>query len=335
MIKGIAPKPEIAIKRCLKMDGVNDYLSLGNSNFYNIGEGEVTYSFNLLILELKSNNSIFRTADIGGYTSRFVINISNQNVRVGVNDGVDGTQIMIYENVIPIGEWFNLTFVRRGNNTDSSIQPGWSTSIRNPDNYQLYINGILKVMDSSTDIDPMGLPADLDNPYDKILGGRTDLSTYNLLGYYSLFSIWNRALVDDEIQNINNGIIDDYMSKGIFLFDGNTLDSSSVQGTMTLINSATPPHITYPYKDGVIPFLKSTSNQIKEFKYPENVIITKIWKERSTYNGFQYSFDNSTWLSIPNGELVDVYIVVPANTILYIKDPTSRSNYNVLHLDFE
>lgn len=341
LIKGVEPKPELPIKRCLKLDGVNDYLTLGNNPFYNVGMGEFTFAFEILKYTDKNTSAIFRSADDTGVadSSRIVINfINNTNrLQIALVTATETYDSFIYElGSDLVTNFFKLIIIRKGNNhSDSDDVVNYPNSIRNPANYHLYLNGVKKEPTSVSMLNPKGLTYMLDNSKAKILGGITNFSTYFLQGYYALFGYWNRALTHTEIQNINNGILDDYQAKGLFLFDGNTLDSSSVQGTMTLLNSATPTYITYPYKAGVIPFAKSIANQVKNFTYASTVTITKIWKEQGAYNGFQYSLNGgASWTNIPDGELVTVSIVVPVGITLKIKDPTSRADYNVLHLDF-
>lgn len=340
LIKGIEPKPELNIKRCLKLDGVNDYLTLGNNSFYNVGLGEFTIAIDFLKYTNKIPTSLFRTSEGEGQNRpRLTINIEDTlNVlKVRFIDEYNNLDTFTYNFPNEIYSSFTkIVVVRKGNNySDSDDAVNYPASIRNPDNLFVYINGVLTPRTSLVMTNPKGLNYLIDNPDPKILGGLIGNSVYYFKGYYSLFGYWNRALSLTEVQNINNGILDDYQAKGIFIFDGNTLDSSSVQGTMTLLNSATPTHITYPYKAGVIPFLKSVANQIKNFTYQSTVTITKIWKEQSGYNGFQYSLNGgASWTNIPDGELVTVSIVVPTGTTLQLKDPISRADYNVLHLDF-
>ncbi|RZL47732.1 MAG: hypothetical protein EOP00_11100 [Pedobacter sp.] len=347
LIKGVEPKPEIPIKRCLRLDGVNDYLTLGDNPFYNTGNGAFSFAFSFLKFTDKASTAIYRSANDGagsgitGLVSRITINLESSHIirlnLINNENDVDKFDILAYNLTSAIiGNWVNVVVIRNGTNiSDNTNVILWPDSVRNPNNIHLYLNGVKLTPDSISMSSPEGLFYNFDNTKEKILGGVTNLSTYYLKGYYSLFGFWNRVLSLSEINNINNGVLDDFQAKGIFIFDGNTADSSSVGGVMTLINSATPSHITYPKKAGVIPFAKTTANQIKTFSYPSTVTVTKIWKEQSGYNGFQYSLNaGTTWMTIPDGELVTVSIVVPFGSSLQIKDPTSRTNYNVLHLDF-
>lgn len=339
LIKGIEPKPELVIKRCLRLDGVNDYLTLGNSAFYNVGLGEFTFAFDILKYTDKTTSAIFRSADeTGTGVNRIGISIvAGNKIQMSLVDSSNSYDDFRYDLGSSIyGQFIKLIIIRRGNNfSDSDDVLNYPTSIRNPANYHLYLNGIELFPTSVTMVNPKGLFYNLDNDKPKVLGAITNNASYYLKAYCALFGYWNRALSNVEISNINNGIFDDYQAKGIFIFDGNTLDSSSVRGTMTLLNSATPAHVTYPYKAGVVPFLKNVANQIKNFTYQSTVTITKIWKEQSGYNGFQYSLNGgASWTNIPDGELVTVSIVVPTGTTLQLNDPISRADYNVLHLDF-
>lgn len=332
LIRGNAPKPDIDIKRCLRLDGVNDYLTLGSSTFYNVGYGQFSYFISFMLgTPMESGRAtIFRTNSGNG--DRFTIGLdTSKRLYIAFVEGTL-TSVVYFGSVIELGVWNQLAIVRTGTNTDFSNQPGWDDSIRNPQTYKAYLNGVNLPISELENVPELGLPIDLDSTEPKLIGG-TPLGRV-LHVYFNSFGIWNTALTEEEIQIINSGAVYDYMSKGIFQFDGNTNDSSSVGGIMTLVNSATPSHVTYPFKDGVLFFDKGISDQIREFIYPEEVVITKIWKQNN-YNGFQYSFDGVSWFSTPTGTYIDVYIIVPPSTILYIKDSISRINYNFLHLEFQ
>ena len=101
LVKGIEKKPVLNIKRCLRLDGVNDYLSLGNSNFYNIGNSEFTIHFKVFKrYDGPALKSLYRTADEGeggtGVVSRIVFLIYRDSIQISLASVVSGVEKIDY-----------------------------------------------------------------------------------------------------------------------------------------------------------------------------------------------------------------------------------------------
>lgn len=335
--------------KCLKLDNVNDYLSLGNSTFYDVGTGSFTFAVRFM-----------RYADLGttSTTSQHTLFRNSQTINVNrivaglgyVNSAYNFSFTLVTRNAantadiqdifklpisyFPLGQWITLILGRSGDNYGDANSAGWATSVRNPANYFFYVNGV-KVTDYTlVQTDPLGLNYQLDNTESFTIGQYNN--TIYAPFYYDYFAYYNRALNETEIAQAQLNNFTDDGAKGIWNFTGNTNDDSSVQNPMQLINSTTEDFITWPKSFGVLVFQPGIANQVFSLYFVDGVTLTGFYKNHAYSYG--YNFDNgSTWTSIGGGSggtNQAINIAIPAGTTLYIRDATSRTVISLIHLQF-
>jgi hypothetical protein len=335
-IKGVRDASASPYNSCIRLDGANDYLTLGNSPFYNVGTGEFTFVFSILPLTytIASNTSpkaIWRKG-LSTNIARIVCNFSNTNSGLSLvlidAAGVQDSLSIPFSNV-PLYTFSTIVITRRGTNFAPSTNAAqWPDSIRNPANYKIYVNGVSKAF-SYTMNNPAGLVYQVDNNEEFVLGNRDNVSDAFFYGFFDFFSMYDRALSADEILDATAGTFPDEGAKGIFNFNQNTSDSSSVANNMTLLNNSELPIRTYPKTDGLIVFgLGSAPSSVKVFTYPEPLQILNLIKLEQVAYSVSWSLDNVNWTTFPAGSnnVNPININLPANTPLYIRRTNATSN---------
>jgi len=341
-IKGVRDASASPYNSCIRLDGANDYLTLGNSPFYNVGTGEFTFVFSFLPLTYSTtvSKAIWRKG-LSVNIARLVCNFSNTNNGLSLilidAAGVQDSITIPFADV-PLYTFSTVVITRRGTNFASSTNAAlWPDSIRNPANYKIYVNGVSKTF-SYTMNNPAGLVYQVDNDEEFIIGNRDNDSNAFFYGFFDFFSIYNRALSAEEIQQATAGTFPDEGAKGIFNFNQNTSDSSSVANNMTLLNNTELLPRTYPRTDGIVVFpLNSAQFSIKTFTYPEPLRIINLLKIEETGSRVSWSLDNLNWTTFieSSGIVNPMNIDLPANTPLYIrKNAAGLNRAYVYSLDF-
>lgn len=344
-IRGIGTKGNWYNNRALFLDSANDYGSLGNSDFYNVGTGPFTFALRVMRYDNGSSSrtalTLFRSA-MTTSVSRVVLNL-NTSYNSGTTDTLsfsltnitDGVtkqdNIYVPSSYFPMGEWTTIVVGRTGTNYQDTSGADYANSIRNPANFFFYVNGV-KLTPTVSMADPLGLQYQLDNT-EAFTIGQGNLSTFSGM-YFDYFVYYSRALSADEISAMSAGTFTVVGAKGIFQFNGSMVDDSSVGNDMQLVNSTTAAYITYPKALGTLVFLAGTANQVKSIAFPEAVTITNAYK--NTSYGYGYSLDGGTTWSSLNATTTNgaVNISVPAGTTLLVRDATSRSGVGRVHLTF-
>jgi hypothetical protein len=341
-IKGIRDSSASPYNSAVRLDGINDYLTLGNSDFYNVGTGEFTFVFGIMPLIYSNGANISPKAiwrkGLSTNIARIVCNFSNVNnglsiVLVDPSGNQDSLSIPYAD--VPLYRWSTITITRKGTNFAPSTDPaGYLNSIRNPKNYNIYVNGVNKPF-STTMSNPAGLIYQVDNTEEFIIGNRDNNADAYFSGFFDFFSMYNRALSADEIADATTGVFPDEGAKGIFDFNQNTQDSSSVGNDMLLINNAESIFRTFPRKDGLIVFTPTDAlNSIKIFTYHEDLFIASFIKMQTSI--VSISTDQVNWTTYTSGssEVNSVNLNLPANTPFYIRKNNNTTATQIFALDF-
>lgn len=330
--------------RCLKLDGVNDYLNLPSNIFYQVGTSEFSFVIKFQhISDYDKGKALLRTSN-NINLPRFVVNIEQDGTikmrfisqkHIDVGQSNVGDLISYSSASIPIFQWNTMVIIRRGTNyAPSTDTVNYANSIRNPDNIELWVNGVKLNRLAVSMLETDGLQYLMDSNDNFTLCGLTTTATSFFNGYLDFFAYYNKALSTQEIFETSQGRFTDDLAKGIWNFTGNTNDDSSVGNAMTLLNSATEEYITFPKTSGIFVFKSGTTNQQFTRIFPANITITAVYKSQPyTY---QYSLDGTTWqkLTSVGGSNTEVNITVPAGTPFYIKDPNGRASVCVIHLTY-
>jgi hypothetical protein len=342
-IKGVRDASASLYNSCIRLDGANDYLTLGNSPFYNVGTGEFTFVFSILPLIYSNAQNVSPKAiwrkGLSTNIARIVCNFSNVNSGMSlvlVDPAGNQDSLSIPFSDIPLYRWSTVTITRRGTNfAPSTDAAAYVNSIRNPKNYNIYVNGVNKLFSTSMS-NSAGLIYEVDNSEEFIIGNRDNNIDAYFSGFIDFFSIYNRALSADEIAIAATGVFPDDGAKGIFDFNQNTKDSSSVGNDMTLLNNSESIYRTFPRKDGLIMFFSTdVQNTIKTFTYPEDIFIASIVK--ITQSNISVSRDQVTWTNFTSAltEINPLNMNLPANTPLYIRMNNTQSNViRIISFDF-
>ena len=340
----------ILFNRSLKLDGVNDYLGLPANIFYEPGSGAFTFVLKFLHLSsyaILNNTSrgLIRTSSVIA-SNRFIAIIGKTSTSttdflrvqfVTVNsDGTLNTDILSYNTSdFPLYQWNTMVIVRRGtNNAPSTDTANYPNSVRNPNNVEVWNNGVKLTRVELSMVSSDGLQWNVDNNDPLTIGSSVATNSY-VDGYFDFFAYYNKALSQQEIIAASQGNFTDDLAKGIWNFNGNTTDDSSVGNSMTLYNSTTPSYITYPKTEGIFVFKPNVANQQYSKVFSYAVSIVAVYKTQAY--GYEYSVDNGiTWQSLAStaGSNTAVNIDLPADTIFLIRDTTARTTVGVVHLTF-
>jgi hypothetical protein len=340
-IKGIRDSNASPYNSAVRLDGVNDYMTLGNSNFYNVGTGEFTFVIGFMPIMYRNpsadeSKAIWRKG-LSTNVARIVCNFTNLGFLslILVDPAGNQDSLNIPNTEVPLYKWNTVVVTRKGSNfapSSNSIQ--YATSIRNPKNYSIYVNGVSKPFTTNMS-NSLGLIYEVDNTEEFIIGNRNNNADAYFNGYIDFFSMYNRALTAEEIADANLGTFPDEGAKGIFDFNQNTIDSSSVGNDMTLLNNSESIFKTFPRKDGIILFTPTDGvNSVKIFTYPEDLLIASLVKMQ--VSSVSTSLDQVNWTTHPGGglDVSPLNLLLPANTPFFLRKNNNTTAVQAFALDF-
>ncbi len=329
--------------KCIKLDGVNDYMNIPNNDFYQLGNNAFSFVMRFNHLSAYTTKGFLRTAG-NGSVPRLVIGAGGGSANAlqvyfisqrHLNDGfLTGDRLDYNINSIPLYTWNTLIVIRRGNNISGSTDTvNFPNSIRNPNNIEVWVNGVKLTPTSIVQQYPEGLEYDVKSSENFTVGARANADGY-FDGYIDFLAYYNKELSQEEITEASAGRFTDDQAKGIWNFNGNTNDDSSVNNPLSLLNSATPDYITWAKTSGLFVFKPSTTNQVFSRVFPASITITAVYKSQAyTY---QYSLDGTNWQTLTStaGNNTEINITVPGGSPLYIRDQSARMNVGIVHLTF-
>lgn len=325
-------------ERCLRLDGVNDYVNIPGNSFYNVGSEPFSFVLRILWLGAGAGNSTDITTSLcrknpsGGVVQRFVLNLSSTptgSLRFSLVDSAGTVHtLMIPNTYFTAGVFTTAVITREGTNSvDSTDTMNWPSSVRNPENYKIYINGTLINWSSVPEI----LPANVDNPGTFTLG---EFGSTYFTGYIDKFAAYNRALLPAEVAGIEVGFIPNDGAKGFWGFDGSMADSSSVANNATLVNNALSTLYIYPRTNAIVAWGYNVIAQIKTWTVIETAIITSIIRFGGTTT-VEYSTDGITYTSLSfTSDLATVSLAVTAGQTLYFKTTTSGNHMGAVQINY-
>ncbi len=166
----------------LSFDGVNDYVSMGNVDEYNIEPGESFTFCTWFKLNATPNNQRIMAKRDGG-NSGYEVWLNNQG-KLAVNIRTSDMQDMSYwsNSYANDNDWHFLAFVINTQENTSAI----------------YFDGMLSAQHSGN-----ALAQGVSNNVNFVLGARSTLADY-MNGYLDEVSVWKTALSESEVQDVMN-----------------------------------------------------------------------------------------------------------------------------------
>lgn len=317
--------------KSIRMDGVNDELTVGNSSFYNIGSGEFTFIVRLMVVDYNgpSVTSIFRKATT--LVQRYLFNFPASDAGVGtfalVNSSNNSDSFRLKSSDLPLGQMLTVLIQRKGSNSSASTDAfNYPNSIRNPNNYKAYINGVYVPWDSVSLYSTDGAIVNVDNTENFILGYFPG-AYYPV--YFDLFAMYNRALTESEINNFTDtGALPSANAKGIWTFNTSLADSSSVNNSFQLYNNTLGNDYLYPRTNSILFAPKSTTTT-KIFTAPIALTINAVvrfWGATTV----SYSLDNVTFTTLSfSSDKATMSLAVLEGGIVYFKIVTNTKNGSI------
>jgi len=324
-------------ERCIRLDGVNDYIDIPGSSFYNVSTVPFTFIMRVLWLGGGAGTTTFATSLLrknaaGGITKRFVINIINNSTFqfVLVDNGNTPFTFTLPISYFLQDGFTTVVITREGTNsvTNSDIA-NWPNSVRNPSNYHAYINGASIAWASK----PVGMvPEDVDNPGTFTLGAGANFGTL-LTGYLDKFGVYNRVLTAEEITAIETGYIPSEGAKGFWGFDGSMVDYSSVSNNATLINNTLSDLYVYPRINCILVF-NYNATATKTWASPEALRVTSIVRFGGTTTVL-YSLDNTTFTPLTfTNDVATVSINLIQGQLVWFRATTSGNYKGSIQINF-
>lgn len=324
-------------ERCIRLDGVNDYIDIPGSSFYNVGTAPFSFVMRVLWLGGGAGTATYQTSFLrknaaGGITKRFVINvINNTSFQFILVDNSNTTFIFS----LPISNFLQDAFAtvvvtRTGSNTAaSSDTANYPNSVRNPINYHAFINGAPIAWSAR----PAGMvPEDVDNPGTFTLGAGASLGTL-VTGYLDKFGVYNRALSNEEIASIEVGNIPNEGTKGFWGFDGSMADYSSVSNNANLINNALSDLYVYPRTNCIVAYGYNTT-ATKTWAAPEAMRVTSFIRFGGTTTA-AYSLDGTNFTTLTfTSDLASVSINLTLGQTVWLRATTSGNYKGAIQINY-
>ena len=342
-MQGVTP-PGVIENTWLKMGG-NDYVEINDSSFYNFGGQDFTiickvvqYSSNLGSLGrimplaakgvVATGNLAWSVGATGGIFREIGFRLTNSGSTNAKIFGVPTSSFDINTNVSR-----ELLFVFRRKNQDGSLIAALNTA-----NYEVFINGTKY---STSEVYTSGtITAD---PFTNT-GVATLRGCSNGLTYYNKFLLYNRALSDAEISNLDLNIPIENGLRQFFTFDSKTgyivKDYSSVANNGNLMDytdsevGIPDPNTNIMWATAVIPFHQ---NGNKEWTSPKSLTTLKF---RRRTNGMNYTITHmrgvTTLATYPNffsgTSIENVIAINMAKGDKFIIDPLGPDYINALEI---
>lgn len=306
--------------RCIRLDGVNDYISANDSEYFNIGLGEFTIAVKIFIVKKNGVNTVIRKRLVG--STGFGMNLTQNTFYMSNEINTQQDIFSVNPSYFPEGQWLTIVVVRRGNNSTISGDT-FSTSIRNPNNYNIYVNGV-SVPITKTIFNGSYTHGSIDNNAPFYIG--TDQFGSNPQIYYDFVCVYNRALTEVEIAGLNNDIPSSG-AKGVYVFSGNTIDSSSAGNNATLYNNTLTDDYIYPRVNSIIYYTASGTDVVKDWVAPSNLSVFSFIRFGGITSA-SYSIDGgTTWNALTfTSDRALVSIPLSKDAVLKVRATTNTNN---------
>ena len=228
----------------------------------------------------------------------------------------------VNQSYFPEGQWLTIVVVRQGDNSTISGDT-FSTSIRNPNNYKIYVNDV-SVPITKTIFNGSYTHGLIDNTAPFFIG--TDQIGSNPIIYYDFAYIYNRALTEIEIGGLSNDI--PYSgAKAVYTFSGNTLDSSSAGNDATLYNNTLTNEYIYPRVNSIVFYPAYSSNLIKDWVAPSNLSVFSIIVLGGVISASYSTDSGTTWNALTfTSDKALVSISLSKDAVLKVRATTDANN---------
>lgn len=240
------PTAETAgVNRALLFDRVNDNCVSTNSPFYSFGTGPFVFAFKCFLFTNNTNYQQIVTKGAGNNLAGFRISggdmVNDYGNAIYFFFPQTGTLRFTFQNPVDIRNRPATMVIQRTGNNDapSSDALNWPKSNRNPDNYELFVDGIK----TNWKTKPAELPSsNFDNDGNFYIGTLQGGNQANRFGgFISDLGVYSGTYwTQDDVNNFQAGEFSADGAKGIWPFNevaGNlALDVSSVQENLLLEN---------------------------------------------------------------------------------------------------
>ncbi len=255
-----------------------------------------------------------------------------------IDSGGNTDNIYFNNSDIPNNTWITLCIRRKGDNYQNKFGANFATSVRNADNLEFFVNGT-KITPASYALSAAGqLVLDIDNTTDFLIGTQVG-ADQAWAGYFDFAAIYNRALSNGEVADLQNYLFSPSGAKALWNFNENSgdtcFDSSSAGNNALRYNNTESALKANPLANGIIFYLKNSTNVVKTFTPLNDVTITQIVRFNNITSA-SYSTDNVTFTTLTfTSDVATVSINLIGGQPLYLKASTNSGTTNaVLQLNY-